>query len=120
MEHLHFINGTINEAKEYLESLYHHNITFDAIVASDDELAVGALKFAKNKGIHVPNQLSIIGYNNSLISTCTEPELTTIDNKLESLCKTCISTLMGVFDNQSVPIKTIYPAELIVRGSTLC
>lgn len=119
-EHLHYIHGTINEAKHYLESLYDNSITFDAIIASDDELAIGALKFAKSKGIHVPNQLSIIGYNNSLISTCTEPELTTIDNKLESLCTTCISTLMGVFNNQSVPIETIYPAEIIVRGSTLC
>ncbi len=115
---IHFVPGSITEAKAYLEALYQRNITFDAIITSDDTLAVGALKYAKNNNLNVPKQLSIIGYNNSLLALCSEPELTSIDNKLEVLCYSCISTLMGVFNSQAVPTETVYPAEMIKRGTT--
>lgn len=117
-EYIHFINGTITEVKNYLSSLNKKGLNFDAIVTSDDTLAIGALKYAKENNIDIPGQLSIIGYNNSLVSLCSEPELTSIDNRLEAVCSNCISTLMGVFNNQPVPLKTIYPAELIKRGTT--
>jgi LacI family transcriptional regulator len=116
--HTHYIEGGIAETTHYLESLHNKGTTFDSIVASDDTLAIGALKYAYKHKIKVPENLSIIGYNNSLVSICTEPEITTIDNKLESLCTSCITTLMGVFKNQSVPIETIFPSVLIQRGTT--
>lgn len=117
-EYIHYINGTITEIKNYLSTLKKKGLNFDAIVTSDDTLAIGALKYAKENNIDIPGQLSIVGYNNSLVSLCSDPELTSIDNKLEAVCSNCISTLMGVFNNQPVPLKTIYPAELIKRGTT--
>ena len=47
--------------------------------------------------------LSIIGYNNSLLARCTDPEITSIDSKVEALCTTTINTLMGVFSGVNVP-----------------
>lgn len=117
-EHVHYITGNIVETKEYLLSLQQQHIKFDAVITSDDELAVGVLKYAKSLDIQVPKQLSIIGYNNSLLSNCSEPELTSIDNKLETLCSSCITTLMGIFNNDLVPIKTVYPGEIIKRCTT--
>jgi len=117
-ERVHFINGNIVETREYLHSLQRNKVQLDAVITSDDELAIGVLKYAKDLSIQVPSQLSVIGYNNSLISTCCEPELTSIDNKLETLCTCCISSLMGIFNNQPVPIETVYPAEIIKRSTT--
>lgn len=114
-----YYSGTIEGVKEYLLSLSKENLQFNGIITSDDSLAVGALKYAKASNLIVPKDLSIIGYNNSIISTCCDPELTSIDNKLETVCKNCITTLMGVFAEEHVPLKTVFPAEIIKRETTL-
>lgn len=117
-EFMQLCHKDILRAKEYLNSLYARGISFDAVVTSDDSLAVGALKFAYENHIRVPEELNIVGYNDSILARCTEPELTSIDSKVEALCSTTVNTLMGVFAEKHVPSKTLIPAELIVRGTT--
>lgn len=116
--YVQFFNGSILEVKNHLTSLSKKGLVIDAILAADDSLAIGALKYAKENNWSVPDQLSIIGYNNSIISECSDPELTSIDNKLEAVCSNCISTLMGVFRGQEVPLKTVFSAEIVKRGTT--
>ncbi len=117
-ELIQYIQGNIVDVKNHLTALYKKGLTFDAIVTADDSLAICALKFAKENRLAVPEQLSIIGYNNSILSQCSDPELSSIDNKLESLCSNSIATLMGVFKGQEVPLKTVFSAEIIKRGTT--
>lgn len=117
-DYIQYINGSITDVKNHLTSLYKKGLTFDAIVTADDSLAIGALKFAKENKLVVPEKLSIIGYNNSIISQCSDPELTSIDNKLEAVCNNCITTLMGVFRGQEVPLKTVFSAEIIKRDTS--
>ena len=117
-ELIHLCNKSIFNAKEYLTQLYEKGCRFNAVVTSDDSLAVGALKFAMAHNISVPEQLNIVGYNNSVISNCTEPELTSIDSKVEALCITTVNTLMGVFNGSNVPCKTNISADLVKRGTT--
>lgn len=116
--YIQYVHGSINEVKDHLTTLYKKGLTFDAIVTSDDILAISALKFAKENSISVPDQLSVIGFNNSIIAECSDPELTSIDNKLDSVCNNCIATLMGVLQGQEVPLKTVFSGELIKRGTT--
>ncbi len=118
-ELIQLCNKDILRAKEYLNSLFANNIPFDAVVTSDDSLAVGALKFAYEHHIPVPQELSIVGYNNSILARCTEPELTSIDSKVEALCTTTVNTLMGVFNGSDVPSRTHITADLIKRNTTL-
>ena len=117
-ELIQYIQGSIVDVKNHLTALYKEGLTFDAIVTADDSLAIGALKFAKENQLAVPEQLSIIGYNNSIISQCSDPELTSIDNKVESLCSNSIATLMSVLKGQDVPLQTVFSAEIIKRGTT--
>ncbi|MEG0368416.1 MAG: LacI family DNA-binding transcriptional regulator [Hungatella sp.] len=105
-------------AKDLLLHLRESGLHFDAVMTSDDSLAVGAVKFAHTAGIHIPEELSIIGYNNSTLSYCTDPEITSIDTKVEALCTTTINTLMGVFGGGNVPSKTTIAADLIQRQTT--
>ncbi len=118
-EFMQLCHKDILRAREYLNSLYAGGILFDAVVTSDDSLAVGALKFAYEHHIPVPEELSIVGYNNSILARCTEPELTSIDSKVEALCATTVNTLMGVFNGSDVPTRTHITADLIKRNTTL-
>jgi LacI family transcriptional regulator len=116
--YIQFFDGNITEVRDHLTALRNSGLEFDAIMTADDNLAIGALKYAKANQIAVPEQLSIIGYNNSFIAECSDPELTSIDNKLEAVCSNCINTLMEFFNGQEVPLKTIFSAEIVKRGTT--
>lgn len=109
--------GSITDVSNILLDV-RKSFLFDAVVATDDELAIGALKFARNAGLTIPDDLSIVGYNNSLLSICCEPELTTVDNRLEYLCNTSVSILMNLLNGKSAPDKTVVSSDIIVRGTT--
>ncbi|MBQ6695353.1 MAG: LacI family DNA-binding transcriptional regulator [Lachnospiraceae bacterium] len=104
---------------EHLSKLAQKGITFHGVVAANDTLALGAVKYAREAGLKMPNDLSIIGYNNSMLTNTCEPELTSIDNKLETLCQHLITTLMGVLNGNEMPKKTVFSGELVKRGTTL-
>ncbi len=112
-------NVSVHETQKAFANIVKKGIKFDGVVTSDDILAVGVLKYAKEAGLRVPEDLFVAGFNNFDISECCEPELTSVDNKLELLCHHCVSTLMSVFsDDKSVPKKTIFSAEIIERETT--
>lgn len=108
----------ITAARDLCTKLFKDGLEFDGCLTSDDSLAVGAVKFAHQAGIAVPEQLSVIGYNNSILAQCSYPELTSIDSKVEALCVTTVNTLMGIFNGANVPAKTTISADLIVRETT--
>lgn len=92
--------------------------SFHGVIASDDALALSAAKYAMENGRAIPDDLSIIGCNNSIFANCCEPELTSIDNKLETMCRNLVDLLMGVLSGKEVPQDTVVSGELIIRGTT--
>lgn len=121
-EYIHYINDhdiTVHKVKEIIAGIAEKGVKFDGVITSDDILAVGVVKYAKSAGIKIPDELYVAGYNNFDISECCDPELTTVNNKLESLCHQCVSTLMKVFaDDRSVPKEAVFSAEILERDTT--
>ena len=103
---------------EHLNTLYKQGLAFHGVIAADDTLALAALKFAREIGRNVPEDFSVLGYNNSMLAMCCQPELTSIDNKLETLCQHLITTLMGVLAGGEMPKKTVFSGEIVKRGTT--
>ena len=108
----------LTAAKELMEDMWNSGLRFDGVMTSDDSLAVGAVKFAHAKGMAIPEDISIIGYNNSILSYCTNPEISSVDTKVKELCITTVDTLMKVFDGGSVPAKTVIAADFIQKQTT--
>ena len=117
-ELIHQCTKNLTAAKQLIGELADSGLEFDAIMTSDDSLAVGAVKYAHARHIAIPEKLAIIGYNNSILSYCTDPEISSIDTKVEELCINTVNTLMGVFDGGNVPAKTIIAADFIQRQTT--
>ncbi len=109
---------SVMETLEFLESLYPNDFPFDGIITSEDSVAIGALKFAQNRGIHVPDQLEIIGYNNSQLCVCCTPELTSIDNHLSIMCENGVQNLIRILKHESASASISIPCELKLRGTT--
>ena len=119
---LQFFEGTredVHGMSAQLEKTASSGLKFSAVLAADDTLALSAVKYALSKGLKIPEDFSVIGYNNSMLATCSEPELTSIDNKLETLCQKLTATLMGVLSGEEMPKKTVFGGELIVRDTTV-
>lgn len=119
--YLQFYTGShedIPAMTEHLLKLRGKGLTFHGIIAADDTLALSAIRYAKDANLQIPEDLSIIGYNNSMLTHCCDPELTSIDNKLDTLCQHLITTLMGILGGNEMPKKTIFSGELITRGTT--
>lgn len=110
---------SIHQVRDHLLALDRNGIRFDAVFTSEDVLAVGAMKYAKAAGRSVPEELSVIGYNNSSYCLCSDPELTSVDNKLSAICDHIVTTMMGVLSGREMPQKTVFTGELVRRGSTL-
>lgn len=117
-EFIHLCTKNIQLAREYLNELHNRGISFEAVVTSDDSLAVGAVKYAYEHKLCIPEQLQIIGYNNSVLANCTEPELTSIDSKAEQLSIKAVNILMQVLSGETVPYETIIAADIIKRNTT--
>lgn len=109
----------VAQVRDHLLSLYQKGLAFDAVLSSEDILSVGAAKYARIVKQPIPRALSIIGYNNSNFCLCCEPELTSVDNKLQAICDHCVNTLLGALEGREMPQKTVFTGELVKRGSTL-
>ncbi len=110
--------GSVHQVRDRIMELAASGLEFDAVLTSEDILSVGALKYAKAAGRAVPEDLSVIGYNNSNLCPCTEPELTSVDNKLLAICEHIVATMLGVLEGKEMPQKTVFTGELVKREST--
>lgn len=109
----------ITTVRDKLLALRESGLVFDAVQTSEDTLAIGAVKYAKAAKLSVPRNLSVVGYNNSTFCLCSEPEITSVDNKLQAVSEQCVATMMGVLEGREMPQKIVFTGELVKRESTL-
>jgi DNA-binding LacI/PurR family transcriptional regulator len=105
------------EAKEMALKLLKQADPPTAIFASSDTKAVGVLDAARKKGILVPDQLSVVGYDN--IRDADYLEITTIQQPLFQAGKVGCETLLSIIHQPDInPEEIVLPVELIVRKTT--
>ncbi|MEI3612909.1 LacI family DNA-binding transcriptional regulator [Pseudogracilibacillus sp. SO30301A] len=90
-----------------------------AIFACNDLLAAGVIQMAKELGFKVPEDLSIIGFDNTAIATIIEPPLTTIAQPIESMGKEVMDLMISVIKGEKTDKSriTLLPS-LVKRKST--
>ncbi len=111
-------DNSIQKVIAGLMDLTNNNLHFEGIITADDILAVGAVKYAKKIGRKIPQDLLIIGYNNSSITEYCEPELSSIDNQLEAICTQSVGLLLEVLRGKTAPSTTYFSGQLVERHTT--
>ena len=109
---------SIEDIAKFVGQIAERRIPFRGVIAADDSLAIGAMKYAQRKGLLVPDDISVIGYNNSVLTSCCTPELTSVDNCLEMQTHQLVQTLLHVIAGEEVPNKVIFSGKLIKRNTT--
>jgi DNA-binding LacI/PurR family transcriptional regulator len=92
---------------------------FSAIVVGTDNMAVGVLRALREQGLRVPDDVSVIGMDNSEIAVYLDPPLTTVDFYFRQQDEIAIQSLTELLANPTTDYKQhILSSELIVREST--
>lgn len=89
-----------------------------ALLCMSDELALAALTVAKQRGIDVPGELSIVGFDDTPVARWSEPALTTVHQDLERKGRVAGELALRLLAGERAPRQTILDVELIVRAST--
>ena len=90
-----------------------------AVVVWSLAAAVGALAAARRAGVHVPTDLSVIGFHDAPIAGYLDPPLTTVRMPLAEMAEQSVETLIRVVEGESVESRVINaPPVLVERGST--
>lgn len=90
----------------------------DAVFCANDEMAIGALKAVSDAGLRVPEDIAVVGFNDSEICQFTTPSLTTIRKPIEQMAKLGGEILFKLIDDISVTNSTAELAtELVIRDS---
>lgn len=93
-----------------------NNLT--AIIAGEDITAIGALKRLTSYGKNVPEDISVVGFNNSEFTRCCTPELTSVDNKMIEMGTIAATVLRNILEGKEAPNKTIVIPVVVVKSST--
>ena len=89
------------------------------VVCASDPLALGAIRAARRAGLSVPADLSVVGYDDSIFMSCTDPPLTTVRQPIEPMGRSAVATLISQIGGAPVSSEEIlFAPELVVRGST--
>lgn len=90
-----------------------------AVVCFNDKAAVGALRAAAERGLRVPDDLSVAGFDDIDVARATSPALTTVRQPLAEMGRTAVTVLTRLMDDHDVEaLHTELATELVVRGST--
>ncbi|EFE65136.1 MULTISPECIES: LacI family DNA-binding transcriptional regulator [Streptomyces] len=89
------------------------------IVCGSDPLALGAIRAARRRGLSVPADVSVIGFDDSAFMTCTEPPLSTVRQPIEAMGRAAVDLLCAqIQGTRTHPGELLFEPELVVRGST--
>jgi LacI family transcriptional regulator, galactose operon repressor len=116
-------NSSFEAAVRLTAELLQQGKPFSALMAYDDVTALGALRALKNKGLRVPEDCSVIGFDDVAQAALSVPSLTTIRQPMEAMGSMSVGLILdaikAVHQKRDVPVlRRKIPAELILREST--
>lgn len=90
----------------------------DGILAANDMVAISAYKVLHKKGIRVPEDIQIIGFDNINLSSLVTPEITTVAQPIQEMGTKAVQILLDYLGGREVEKRNIFHVELIVRETT--
>ncbi|MGE7437805.1 LacI family DNA-binding transcriptional regulator [Kitasatospora sp. NPDC001175] len=129
------VRELLGRTEEEAESLVHHTLFSvegghaaagalldqgcTAIVCGSDMMALGAIRTVRQRGLSVPQDISVVGFDDSPLIAFTEPPLTTIRQPVEAMATAAVDALLEeVGGNPGQRAEFMFQPELVMRGST--
>jgi len=111
-------NFTMEGGEEGMNRILQSPDIPSAIFCANDEIAIGAIRSARRKGLDVPADLSIAGFDNVPLSSVMFPAITTVRQPVDRIASLATQALVAMIEGDSQPSSKVFETELIVRDST--
>lgn len=110
-----YINGS-----EAMERLLKQKPRMTAVLAFNDTIAIGAMRALNDKGFKVPDDISVIGFDDIELSSFITPRLTTVHFPKHKMAEAVVDLLLKRIENPVIekPVKKVLPLNLVIREST--
>ena len=116
-----FYEGDYHETggSEALNSLFDKGIPFSAVVCANDEMAAGAMSAAHDRGLKLPDELSIVGFDNAPISRYVYPKLSTVHYPITDMSHMAARwVLRNVYHQENLDVRQrVFEPSFIARDS---
>lgn len=94
-----------------------HKGQFTALFCGNDEMAVGAMFKLHELGVHVPQDISIVGYDNANLAAHTFPKLTTVTNPMSEIARNAANSIRNLCYKQKNEVQNSFQPKLVERSS---
>lgn len=120
-EDLLYIGKFVQESGSLgLADLLHRGKSFTALICGNDEMASGAMAMARKLNLQLPQDLSIVGFDNIIYASYLYPTLTTINYPVSQMAEMAAELVMQlVYQKQNEQIKHQFTPKLVERNSTI-
>ena len=90
-----------------------------AVFCFNDEMAIGAIEAAARRGVHVPDDLSVVGFDDIRFARYLRPPLTTIAQPMREIGEGCVRLLLEILRGNTIaPVSVTLAHQLVIRSST--
>jgi LacI family transcriptional regulator len=104
--------------QEALNALFAKSVAFTAVVCANDEMAAGAMAAAHERGLELPRELSIVGFDDAPISRYVYPKLTTVHYPIADMAGMAARwVLKHVYEHEQVDVQQAFEPKLVTRDS---
>ena len=90
----------------------------DIFFVANDSIAIGALRALHEKGVKVPEDVSIIGFNDIPTASYTYPPLSSVKIHNEMMGEKAVGMLLDQMQGRKIPMKLVLPVEIVKRGTS--
>ncbi len=102
-----------------IEALIDRGVAFTAVFASNDEMAAGAINRLRERGRAVPDDVSVVGFDDTIFAVVSNPPLTTIRQPQREIGVQVMRLMIERLENRAATdARIVVPTELVVRAST--
>ncbi|MGG0589470.1 LacI family DNA-binding transcriptional regulator [Priestia megaterium] len=114
------VSGNFEEkkAEKVARELINRHKEVTAIFCASDLMALGALKACKELDLHVPKEISIVGYDNIVLASYSSPNLTTVGQEVFQIGYEAADLLIEMLEGKETNMKRYLDTKLIIREST--
>ena len=118
-EYIFWGNFSIESGYEMMKEVFSRLGLVDAVFAGNDLIALGAIQFIEEKGYKIPDDISIVGFDDIYVSSFLNPPLTTVRQPASKMGKVAAETLLNRIKSpeEFKPEKFVIEGDLIVRKS---
>ncbi|MFS0654927.1 LacI family DNA-binding transcriptional regulator [Bacillus sp. 179-C3.3 HS] len=118
MNDVHIGEYSMQEGYDLMQQAIQKGNLPDAFFIGSDSMAIGAMRALHEAGLHVPTDVSIVGFNDIEAASFSNPSLTTVKVYTEQMGEVGLKLLLERIRGRTLPLKVVVPTKLIERGST--